>query len=211
MTVGIDGKATASPGQFRPLFLISQLEGAVGWTGLALLLGAPALAIAAARGGGAGFVGFWCYFVVVGIPINLWAVQWYSVSGVLNQNLQPYLCLAAVWVVSLVARWPAPLKVLAAIAWLGECGARVASILLFQTRELPMRWSPRGLILKPPFTADEDYLSNYRLKTLQKIVMLRDLASADGHTAAFTVSLALAGLACLFAALLLSRRYQRPG
>jgi hypothetical protein len=209
MTIGTDGKATAGPGQFRPLFLISQLEGAVGWTGLALLLGAPALAIAA-RGGGPSFVGFWCYFVVVGIPINLWAVQWYSVSGVLNQNLQPYLCLAAVWVVSLVARWPVPLRVLAAVAWMCECGMRVVLILHFQTRELPMRWSARGVISKPPYTCDEDYLSNYMLKTLQKVVMLRDLASADGHTAAaFTFALALAGLACLSTALLLSRRYQR--
>jgi hypothetical protein len=72
-----------------------------------------------------------------------------------------------------------------------------------------MRWSARGLISKPPFTCDEDYLSNYMLKTSQKVVMLRDLASADGRTAAFTFALALAGLACLFIALLLSRRYQR--
>jgi hypothetical protein len=208
LTIGTVGKATAKEGRVNALFLISQLEGAVGWTGLVLLLVAPVLTLRA-RGRVPGFLGFWSYFALVGIPVNLWAIQWYSVCGVLNQNFQPFLCLAAVWIVSLVAGWPGWLKVLAAVAWVCECGVRVACILYFQTRELPIHWSARGVISKPPFTADEDYFSNYMLKTSQKVVMLHDLASTNGHSRSLTFTLALTGIACLVAALWLSRKYQR--
>jgi hypothetical protein len=207
-TVRTDGQADERPAAVPPVFLIAQLEGAVGWTGLALLLAAPVLARTRRPGASPGrFVGFWWYFALVGIPVNLWATRWYSDSGVLNQNFQPYLCLAAVWVVTRLAGLPAAVRAVAAVAWLCECVTRVAYIIQFQTRELPIYagW------YKPPFSANKDYITNYQIKVYNQLVMLRDLASARGSVTAFACALAILGVSGWLLTLLWPRIGRRKG
>jgi hypothetical protein len=205
ITLGTDGRVTAHPGQVNTVFLISDLEGAIGWTGLALLLAAPALAfVAHRRGPPSPFTRFWCYFALVGIPINLWATRWYSVSGVLNQNFQPYLCLAVVWIVRQIIHFRVLVRTAIVGAWVCECTTRVAYILHFQTRELPIFLSGRSVVGSPPFSADEDYYTNYKTKVSQKVVMLRDLLPARSQLAIFAIALVFLGLACLILPLLIS-------
>jgi hypothetical protein len=200
VTVLADGRTGTGPGQGGSVFLLSQLEGAVGWTGLALLLVACVLEVRAwAKGPPLPFFGFWCYFVLVGVPVNLWAVRWYEAGGVLNQNLQPYLCLAAVWVVARFAALPLPARAVAAGAWALECVARVSYIISYQTVILPVHKSAGGVAFKGSFTVAEDYWSNYWLKTVQDVAMLRDLVPGGTAAAVAAVALAAAGVLCLLA------------
>jgi hypothetical protein len=210
ITVETSGRVVAGPGQANSVFMVSELEGAVGWTGLALLVAAPGIAIATrGRGGPGHFQYFWCYFVLVGIPVNLWATRWYSVFGVLNQNLQPYLCLAVVFVVHELNKLGVGPRVLAALAWVCESGVRVGSILHFQMRELPIHLQSHNVVGTPPFSADEDYYTNYKTKISQKVVMLHDLVPVGHQAALFAVTLALAGLTFLALAIVVCR--QRGG
>lgn len=191
--VRTDGRLEDHSIPLHPVFMIGQLEGAVGWTGLALLLAAPVLGLARRSGASPDrFVSFWCYFALVGVPVNLWATRWYSEGGVLNQNFQPYLGLAAVWVVGRLARLPTAVRAVAAGAWLCECVARVAYIIHFQTRELPIYRSASGVSYKP-FSANKDYITNYMIKVANNLVMLRDLAAARGSVAVFAGALVLLG------------------
>jgi hypothetical protein len=183
------------PAQDRGLvFRIGVLDAAVGWTGVALLIAAgSAFAVARLRGRPwPSYSGLWLYLLIIGLPVNLSAIGWYCVYGTLAQNLQPYVCLAAVFVVSwlrtLSPRWALALG----FAWLLECGARTAFVLSYQTRLLPLHAKADGVQADAVFRVDGDYFQNYGLKVRVGAVLLRDLVPEPLPNA--VVALALLGL-----------------
>jgi hypothetical protein len=182
------------------IFRIGALEPALGASGLALLLAAAAsFAIGRLRSlPRPRFSGFWLYLVLVGIPANLAAIGWYCVYGTLVQNLQPYICLAAVFVVSWLWIQPVAWRLALAAVWLGECGIRTGYILLYQTRFLPVHTTADGVAVDAPFTVDADYYRNYQLKLRTDTVLLRDLVPDTAQAIVAAVALLAIGLLCFY-------------
>jgi hypothetical protein len=182
------------------IFRIGALEPALGASGLALLLAAAAsFAIGRLRSlPWPRFSGFWLYLVIVGIPINLAAIGWYCVYGTLVQNLQPYICLAAVFVVSWLWTLPVAWRLALAAVWLVECGIRTGYILLYQTRWLPVHANADRLGVDGPFTVDADYFQNYELKLRTDAVLLRDMVPDTAQAIVAAVALLAIGLLCFY-------------
>jgi hypothetical protein len=182
------------------IFRIGAIEPALGASGLALLLAAAAsFAIGPLRSRPwPRFSGFWLYLVLVGIPANLAALGWYCVYGTLVQNLQPYVCLAAVLVVNWLLTWPIAWRLVLAGLWLGECGIRTGYILLYQTRILPIHATADGIAVDAPFLADADYFRNYELKLRTDAVLLRDMVPDTAQAIVAAVALLVVGLLCFY-------------
>jgi hypothetical protein len=203
----VETRPAADHGQ---VFRLGSLEPAVGWTGLVLLAAAAGAWVCRAlrRRAGREFAAFWLFLVIVGVPVTFWPVRWYTITGTLTNNFQPYVCLAAVlvagWLATLSPRW----RIGLIAAWLLECGVRTAFILWFQTRPIPYDEAARGTA--STLVVDHDYLSNYLLKTRNHVLMPRDLVPAARDQAIVALALVALGLLCFLLAAAVLRRTMTP-
>ncbi len=200
LSVSPSGIQTATSEDSGLVFRIGALDPAIGVSGLALVLaavGSFALSRLRSRPRPT-FLGFWLYLVLVGIPVNLAAIGWYCVYGTLVQNLQPYVCLAAVFVVGWLKSLLAAGRLALAAAWLAECGIRTSYILHYQMRCLPLHTTADGVAADASFTVDADYFRNYELKLRTDTVLLRDLVPDSRQAILAAVALLAVGLLCFY-------------
>jgi hypothetical protein len=182
------------------IFRLGVLDAAVGDIGFLLLLAAAGSFVVdrLCSRPWPRFSGFWLYLVVIGIPANLAAIGWYCVYGTLVQNLQPYVCLGAVFVASWLLTLPVAWRMVLAGLWLVECGIRSGYILFCQTHVLPVHVTADGIVADERITVDADYYRNYELKLRTDTVLLRDLVPDAAQTIVVAVALLAVGLLCFY-------------
>lgn len=187
-----DGGEPVHSRRHGQVFWVGVLDAAIGWTGIVLLVAATAAVVGRAlRTRALGeFSAFWIFLVAVGIPVNLWSLRWYSLSGVLVNSFQPYLCLAVVLVAGWLWTLPRWWRIGLCAAWLLECAGRTAYLLWAQTRSLPIDGA----------AVEVSYIANLKLKGAHNVVMPRDLLPDTAGAVAVATGLAVLGLACFIVA-----------
>jgi len=169
---------------------LGSVSGALGWAGAGALLIAAASVAARKRramkergpgtpapeseGAGPGRA-FWVLFFLAGIPLNVLLSSGYQDNGVAHLNLQPFICLAAVFVIRWLRDAPDLLKVPLLGIFLMESALTTGAILALQGRQLPLvlKGATRVSVLGTVH-ADHFYVANYIYKLRERAVFLSD-------------------------------------
>jgi len=118
---------------------------------------------------------FWLAFCVIGIPLNILPARVYDMQGVAHHNLQPFVCLAAVWFVHELGSSSTVMKVILTVVFAAESLLGSAALVFLQMREVPVKLSPDG---RPMATEsvfiNMRYVENYVLKLRAGAVFLSD-------------------------------------
>lgn len=167
------------------------IPGALGWAGVGTLLIAAASLVRARRavaesgpetpgpevGGAATGPGhtFWVVFFLAGIPLNVLLSASYQESGVVHLNLQPFLCLAAVFSIRWLRDASDVLKFPLLGMFLVESALTTGAILALQGRQLPLALEgATRLVVMGKVHADQVYVANYIYKLRERAVFLSD-------------------------------------
>lgn len=144
---------------------------------------------------------FWLLFFVLGVPINIFFSRVYAPEGVAHLNLQPYVCLLAVFIIAGVRNAPRSVKLALAGVFLVESIYSCYAILALQYMSVGVSLAGDQLVVPGKVGLNQLYIANYIYK-LQ--VQAEFLSDHFGNLAgAFGVMCATIALTCL---ILLSRK-----
>jgi hypothetical protein len=152
---------------------------------------------------------FWLAFFLIGIPLNIAPVRWYSPMGTFNQNLHPFVFLIIPFVVGQLRRLPAWAAYGMLALFLVDGGTVSWRLIDLQEQRLPMALNPKtgeaGQLAGSEFTTYLDYAKNYKFKLEVESVYLAD---RFGKRAPFAAAAAYV-LGALALAVILTPRTQR--
>ncbi|MCP3980935.1 MAG: hypothetical protein GY716_16695, partial [bacterium] len=169
------------------------------WMGVMRLRGPPAQA-----GADSGSCGptwrFWLLFSALGIPLNILCSFEYFPNGVAHLNLQPYVCLAVVWIVRSVSCAPLVVRVSLATVFLFESVRTTKALVVLQQRRPPISLGPEGdLVIGGRIDCDMICVNNWIYKLTEGAVFLADRLGDLALPAAIVTLLPAIGLLAILA------------
>jgi hypothetical protein len=149
----------------------------------------------AAAGGPGG--GFWLLLYGLGIPLSIALFRAYSPHGLAHENLQAFVCFAAVFLVSRLRRAPAAVRAFLFAGFLVESAVVTGARIALEERRVPIVIEPDGTFtVTGKLGFHPNYVRNHLYKLREDAVFLSDrLGDLAGPFAMTAAALAVALLA----------------